>query len=220
MSKIISLKTHIRRWGLLRTAYNVILRIGSDILGIHVFVARCRRTTDDVAIPCNLTEIVFRLIEPDELDQFVADDELLLDKKFVLEARKRGDLAFGAFDGPRLIAYVWRAMKCAPHTDDVWARVRQPYCYSYKSFARPDYRGKRIVPALILYSDRVMLDKGYTHRVGFVALSNFASLAMGGSMDSKDLGRFGYVHWFGRYYFFRSKAVADVGMELYERNRE
>ncbi len=220
MSKIASLRKHIRRWGLLRTTYNLVLRIGSDILGIHVFVARCRRTTNDVASPHNSSELVFRLIEQDELDQFAANDELLLDKKFVREARKRGDLAFGAFDGPQLVAYVWRAMTFAPHTDDVWARVRQPYCYSYKSYARPDYRGKRIVPGLILYSDQAMLDKGYTHRVGFVALSNFASLAMGNSMGSTVLGRFGYVHWFGRYYFFRSKAVADIGLELYEPDRK
>jgi hypothetical protein len=215
MSKSAGLHARIQRWGLWRTALYLLLRIGSDLLGIHVFVARARHTTDHFENPSRSPEIRFRRIEPDELDELTGDANLLLDEDFVAAARARGDIAFGAFDGARLVAYVWRSTTSAPHTEEVWVRAKPPYCYSYKSFAVHEYRGKRIVPGLVLYSDHVMRELGYTYRVGIIALSNFASLAMGPSLESKNIGHLGYLLWFGRPFFFRSRAVADIGLEMF-----
>lgn len=215
MSKSANLKAHIERWGYWETARYLLLRVGSDILGIHIFVARVKRAAEELENPCRSPDIEFRQIETHELELLAGNEELLLDRDFVEAAVARGDVAFGAYDGNRLAAYTWRSTTVAPHVDNVWVRATAPYNYSYKSFARPDYRGLRIVPGLLLYSDQVMLEMGYTHRVGIIALSNFASLAMGATTGSQIIGRLGYLHWFGRPFFFRSKAVADIELELF-----
>jgi hypothetical protein len=220
MSKSASLKAHFRRWGLWGTARFLFLRVGSDLLGIHIFVARVRPISGEVENPCRLPDIEYRRIGFEELERLASKGSLLLNEDFVAAARARGDIAFGAYRGPRLVAYVWRSTGVAPHADDVWVRARAPYSYSYKSFAEQRYRGQRIVPGLILYSDQAMLELGFTHRVGIIELSNFASLAMGPRLDSEDVGRVGYLHWFGRPFFFRTKAVADIGFELFRPAKE
>jgi len=215
-SKVSRLNEFAKRWGWPRTIYRLIMRGAGDYLGIHVVVVRTRFTTADIGNPCDLPEIEFRLIDSDTIMRAIDDPALDVDQEFVSAAIERGDLGFGAFDRSQLIAYVWRSTTSAPHTDGLWVRVSKPYCYSYKSFTRMDYRGKHIVPALILYSDQEMLKLGYTHRIGFIAVTNFASLAMGVRMGSQTIGHAEYTHWFGRYFFFRSKNVADIGFEFFE----
>ena len=61
-----------------------------------------------------------------------------------------------------------------------------------------------------------MMHKGYTHRVGIIATTNFASLAMGKRLGSEVIGRVAYVRWFGRIRFFRSRSARDIGFELVE----
>jgi hypothetical protein len=39
---------------------------------------------------------------------------------------------------------------------------------------------------------------------------------MGPSIGSQNIGRLGYLHWFGKPFFFRSRAVADIGVELFK----
>ena len=215
----IRIKAHARRWGWLRTTYHMIMRGAGVYLGIHVFAVRTRITTIAISSPNKLPEIEFRQIESHELVSLIDDPELGLGREFIRAALERGDLAFGAFDKSLLVAYVWRSTTSAPHTDDLWVRVNRPYCYSYKSFSRRDYRGNHIVPALILYSDREMLNLGYTHRAGFIAVTKFASLAMGDHMDTRTTGYVGYLEWFGRYFSFRTKAVAEIGFEFFEPGR-
>jgi len=217
-SKLGNLKAFARRWGWPRTLFHLIVR-GGDYLGINVVVVRTRSTTADIGNPCDLPEIEFRQIDSSTLVRAISDPELDVDQEFVKAAIERGDLAFGAFDKSQLVSYVWRSMASAPHTDDLWVKVEQPYCYAYKSFTRTDYRGNHIVPGLILYSDQEMLKLGYTFRVGFVAITNFPSLAVGARMGSQAIGRAVYLHWFGRYFFFRSRQVADIGFEFFEPTR-
>ena len=61
-----------------------------------------------------------------------------------------------------------------------------------------------------------MLNLQYTHRIGFIAVTNFASLAMGDHMGTRTFGYIGYFEWFGRYIPFRTKAVAEIGAEFFE----
>ena len=198
--------------------YRLIMRGAGDYLGIHVFVIRTRFTTPETPHPCDLPAIEYRLIDSDTLIQASDDPALDLDREFIQAALERGDLAFGAFDKSLLVSYVWRSTASAPDTDDLWVRVDRPYCYSYKSYTRRDYRGNHIVPALILYSDREMLKFDYTHRAGFIEITNFASLALGNRMDSRLIGHAGYLKWFGRHFTFRTRAVAEIGFEFFELN--
>jgi len=217
MSKLNKLNSHLRRWGWLRTAFFLLMRIASDFLGLHVFIVRTRSIEEkEISNPCKLPNIELRHIEENELLTFLDDAELFLDLEFVQAAIERGDLAFGAFNGSTLVAYMWRSTTSAPHTDDVWVRIAHPYSYSYKSYTRQEFRGQHLVPALILFSDEEMLKKGYTHRAGYIGVTNYPSLGMGKHVDSHSIGYIVILKWFGRHFFFRSKRVADIGFEFFE----
>jgi hypothetical protein len=215
MSKLDKLKAHIQRWGWRRTAYALVMRAASKFLGLEVFVLRARETPEQaLGSQCELPGVTFRLISDEELLSSVDDIALPLQDEFVRPAMDRGDLAFGAFHEGVLIAYAWRPTGSAPHYDDCWVRVARPYSYSYNSFARPEFRGQHLVPALIMYSDHEMRKKGYTHRVGIIAVTNFASLGMSKRMGSQYIGHVGFVKWFGRYHFFRSGPATDIGFQF------
>ena len=155
-------------------------------------------------------------MQSEELMKASTDPELQLGSDFVQAALARGDMAVGAFDGPVLVAYVWWTQTSAPHTDDIWVRVDPPYCYAYKAFARPNYRGNRLGPAVVVFSDAEILKQGFTHRVGFVATTNLKSLAARKHMSAKLTGYAGYLNWFGHFILFRTKMVRDIGFEFYE----
>jgi len=219
-STIEDIREHATRWGWLRTIYHIIMRSAADYLGIHVCAVRTRAATEDPLLPCTLPSVVIRQIETGELFAASADPENEMDRDFVEEAVDRGDIAFGAFDKGRLIAYNWRTVSCAPHTDKLWVRVEPPYSYAYKSFTRPDYRGQRLLPSLILFGDAEMLKQGCTHRAGFIAITNFSSLKVGKHIDSKIIGYGAFAGYFGRCFSIRSKPVAEIGFEFFVPGRE
>ncbi len=212
------LSSDIQRWGLVHSLFSRIMRRISRFLGIHVHVVRTADMGDnpqDISIPSNIS---LRVIPPDQLLEAIADPALLLSHEFVKSAINRGDLVFGAFDGPVLVSYVWRTFNHAPHKDNIWVRVNYPYCYAYNSFTLPNFRGRRISPAVHVFSDTEMFKRGYTHRAGFIALANYASLAMGKHIGSKIIGYAGYVKWFGVIIPFRTNAVRKIGFEFFEKN--
>ena len=157
----------------------------------------------------------YRVVTPNELRIACVDKDMDLTREFVERAMARGDIAFGAFDGSKLVSYLWRSTTAAPH-GDLWVRVDEPYCYAYKSFTLPSHRGKRISPDIHLFSDQIMLDHGYQYRAGFVEFSNWASLAMSKHMRSRYVGYAGYAKWFGRNIPFRTKGVKAIGFEFFQ----
>lgn len=215
-SKIARIKAFAHRWGWPRTVYRAVMDIAGDYLGIHVFVIRGRHTTSEASCPIKRPGIELRRVEVDTLMQSVDDPQLGLDQQFVDAALERGDIPFGAFDETLLVAYTWRTISIAPHEDDVWVRAIRPYSYAYKSFTQKEYRGNHILPALILYADDEMLKLGFSHRVGFIAVTNFSSLAVGRYIHSHNFGYAGYLKWFGRLIAFRTRGVAETGFEFIE----
>jgi hypothetical protein len=97
----------------------------------------------------------------------------------------------------------------------MWVRVGRPYNYSYKTFTEPSYRGHHLAPAALLFADAQMFQLGYTHRAGFVSLSNFSSVATGKYMETKPIGYAGYLDWFGQHIPFSTKAVKSIGFEFF-----
>ncbi len=173
---------------------------------------------DEPEYPSKLTGITYRVIENDELHEASADPEMALSPEFVDAAIERGDTAFGAFEGSLLVSYVWRSETTAPHSKNIWCRAKSPYCYAYKSYTRPSHRGQHISPGVHLCSDIGMLKRGYKFRVGFVEISNWASLAMGKHMGSQIIGYAGYALWFGKCIPFKSRGVRAIGFEFFDRN--
>ena len=217
-TKISHLNADVTRFGWYRSLVHRFFVLAARYLGIHVHVVRIKEMVDEPEYPSQLTGITYRVIENDELREVSADPELVLSRDFVNAAIERGDTAFGAFDGSRMVSYVWRSESEAPHEKSIWVRVRSPYCYAYKSYTRPSHRGQHISPGVHLSSDIGMLKRGYTFRVGFVEISNWASLAMGKHMGAQIIGKAGYLLWFGKCIPFRTREVKAVGFEFFDRD--
>lgn len=214
-TKLAKLKVDLNRWGWHRSLFSHVASFAARHLGIHIHVVRTCSLAANPPYPTTLPDITYRLIKAEELVHASSDPDLGLRRDIVEAAIARGDFAFGAFDGSVLAAYVWRTLTSARHTDDVWVRVNKPYAYAYKSFTRSGYRGNRLMPSVLLFSDREMLKHGYTHRAGFVAIYNLPSLAAGKHMASKVIGYAGYLDLFGRYFPFRTQAVKNIGFEFF-----
>ena len=207
-----------RRWGWSRAIFNLIVRVAARHLGIHIYIVRVRPIPLEPSYPVTNSDLVFRKLEPDDLDNASRDPSLNMSAGFIKDAIARGDLAFGGFDGRDLVSYIWRSAESAPDADGIWIRLRKPYNYSYKSFTRAEYRGQRISPVVHLFSDNEMRKLGYHYRVGFVAITNFASINMGKHMGSQKIGHAGYLAWFGQLITFRTRAVKQIGFEFFQPN--
>jgi len=214
-AKIERLKADISRWGVLKALQRKVYRWCRRALGVHLHVIRTCALDPDPELPARLDNMSIRKIQKAELIRYCDDPDLRLGRRFVNSAIARGDQAFGIFDGSRLVAYTWRAMAAAPHGKQVRVRVPAPYNYSYKAYTHPDFRGRRLMPTVLLFSDKEMLEHGFSHRAGFVDIDNFESLAAGKYMGSNPIGYAGYVEWFGRFFAFRTRAVREIGFEFY-----
>jgi hypothetical protein len=157
-------------------------------------------------------------VKSEELERAAADPGLDLDSDFVRDALARGDMAFGAFEGDRLVGYTWRTFASAPHVDRLWVRVDRPYQYSYNAFTRRSHRRRRIHVAITFLADVHLLERGYIAEVGFVDISNFTGLALADFMGRRRIGYAGHMNWFGRRISFRTPAVKKIGVGLFERN--
>lgn len=211
-----ALSANADRWGWPRAIANLIVKGAARYLGIHLYCVRVCAIPPDPEYPETMPGLEFRKIETTELLEASDDPELNMNRDFVEAAIRRGDHAFGAFDGSTLVSYIWRARKSAPDTDDVWIKVDAPYNYAYKSLTRKAYRGRRISPVLHLMSDHEMYKLGFRYRLGFVAITNYSSLATGKHIGSRIIGYAGYGAWFGRVFGFRSKAVKATGFEFFQ----
>ena len=223
-SKFNRLKASANQWGWKRALFRIVLRYAARYLGFHIHVVRIRTLEPDPNYPSTPPDIDFRIIQSEELLQASEDLELDLDRNFVRDSIARGDIAFGAFDGPMLVAYIWSASSSssssssssAPHTDKLWVRVDRLYAYAYKSFVRPDYRGQRLGPAIYLFMNSKLCKQGRTHLVSFVSLTNFRNLAVGKHIGTSPIGHAGYIEIFGRSFSFRTRSVKKIGFEFYQ----
>lgn len=216
MTRIARLKADANRWGWKRSIFSHLTGYAARHFGINVHVVRTCALAEDSQYPSTLPGISFRQIPAEELLAASSDPSLDLTRDFVKDAITRGDMAFGAFDGPVLAAYTWRSFTSARHTDEVWVRLDRPYVYAYKSFTRANYRGHHLMPSVMLFADTESLKHQCTHRAGFVAIHNLASLAAGKHMAAEPIGYAGYLEWFGRHFPFRTRAVKNIGFEFFE----
>lgn len=212
-----ALLADVGRWGWVRSLFiRVMSRLGR-YTGLRVYRVNLRPLTRHAPAP-NLSGIALRVVGPEEILKAADDAELDMHPDFVRDAQARGDLAFGAFEGDRLVGYTWRTFDSAPHIDGLWVRVDRPYQYSYKAFTRPSHRRRHIHIAVTCLADSCLLERGYVAEVGFVEIINFASLALADFMGRRRIGYAGHLNWFGRRIPFRTPAVKKIGVRLFERD--
>ena len=185
------------------------------LLGIRIYAVRSHVLGRSPAPPELPAHLRVGIVDSATLLRAAEDPELGLSHDFVKFALARGDVAFGAMHGDRLVAYTWRTFTEAPHEHGLWVRVRPPYRYGYKAFTHPSYRGLHLNAAISLSSDAYFLERGYTHHVGFVDIWNRASLATGKYKGNSVIGFAGYLRWFGRYVPFRTPGVKRTGFEFF-----
>lgn len=138
-----------------------------------------------------------------------------LDRSWVNEALARGDLIAAAFDGVKMIGYMWSSYSTAPHTDGIWIEFQAPYRYGYKSFVDPDYRGRRISNRISAYSDLDSMRRGFTQAISFVETHNYNSIRSNQRHVGREyVGIACYFNVFGRVFPFRSPAVKRLGFRF------
>jgi hypothetical protein len=213
--KLENLRADFRRWG---WKGSLLIRVVSALrrAGLHIYRINVRPLVAQSAGPCLPGGVTVRIVPREELLEAAGDPDLDLDPAFVRDALARGDMAFGAFEGGRLVGYTWRTFTAAPDRDGLWARVRHPCQYSYKGFTRPSHRRKRIHVAITAFADAYLLQRGYAFEVGYLELDNFASIGLADFMGRRRIGYAGYLRCLGRSIPFRTPAVRKIGAELFE----
>lgn len=213
MSRLSRWRDDIGRWGLVRFVYARIMRTVSPWVTLcGVYTRPIRRESEKHPPPPGLC---VRLATDDDLQRAVADDSLGLRRNAVSEALARGDLCVATFDGDRMVAYMWRSFTTAPHLHGLWVHFRKPYRYGYRSFTRPEYRGRHLSDPMGHFLDDYCLDRGFTQSIGFIETDNYASIASDRRRGSTRKGWVGYLRLFGRTYPFRSRGARRRGFGFF-----
>jgi len=209
----------VERWGLRRT---LLIRLASGLrscAGVHVYRVNVRPLEKRLPEEYLREGISVRVATPEVLLEASEDPELELSAEFVRGALARGDVAFGAFEGEHLVAYLWRTFTAAPDDAGLWTRVGPPYVYAYKAFTRVSHRGKRIHAAITFLADAYLLDRGFAFEVGYTETTNYSAIRVADLLGRRKIGYAGYVKWFGRIVAFRTPAVRGIGAELFQPRR-
>jgi len=208
-------RAEARRWGWMRVLFKWLMWSLGKYAGLHIYRVNKRPLGRHPGTPDLPSGISLAIVPPGKLLDAAVDPKLDMEPGFVRAALARGDLAFGAFDGDLLVAYVWRTFTAAPAEDGLWVRVDRPCHYAYKAFTLPSYRGKRIHIAISLLCDKYFMEHDYTAEVGFSEISNYPSIAAAEFLGRRRVGFAGYVKCFGRRISFRTPGLKKLGFEFF-----
>jgi hypothetical protein len=112
-----SLRARIRRWGLLRTLYQIIMEQAGTRLGLYYAHVYTRPLSDSAPAPVGIR---ICLADYETLIPYTKKPEHDLSVRFLRSAFERGDACVATIAGERLAAYGWVAYATVPHTSDVW----------------------------------------------------------------------------------------------------
>lgn len=201
--------------GLLSLGYRC-LRRG---LGLHLYWVFSRNPRHaDVCSP-RTDGLLIRELTATEVERFARDPALEIDARVIRAMREQQHLCFGALRGERLVAYTWMSFGTAPHEHGVSVHIRPPRGYGYKAFTRPEYRGRRIWPALVQAAELAVPQYGCDRVLSFIEIDNFASLAAARRIASRRVGFAGYLRAFDRCYTFNSSGARRAGFRFeYDRD--
>lgn len=183
--------------------------------GIHILRVLVREL-GSAAAPAPLEDgIECRLLTEREVLDFAVDPALQLDAAWIRNAFVNGGACLGALQSGRLIGYNWLAYADTQYARGVWLRLQGPFRYSYKTFVRPEYRGRRIAQALHALADSSELRRGRLLAVNLVDACNHASLAALRRTGSRPLGWIGFAKCLGVVLAFHSPGVRRAGLRFY-----
>jgi ribosomal protein S18 acetylase RimI-like enzyme len=180
--------------------------------GLRVFRIFCRRLgTGAQARPGALD---YGFMSEGDVLALCADESLELTPSKVRAAFGRGDLCVAAFDRGTLAGYCWFARSATPHMDCAWLDFPSQLVYTYKSYVRPAYRGRRIAAGLYCFADLEFLERGRSEAIVCVESHNWASIA---AARRGGFSAAGYAAYAGgaRLRAWCSRTAASYGLRFY-----
>ena len=145
--------------------------------GLRVFRLFSRRLAQAAPADARL-----RLLGAAEVLALCGDAELDLASDKVGAAFARGDLCAAAFDADRLAGYAWYAFAPLPHLDGAWVEFAADAAWIYKSYVRPQYRGRGIAGHLYRFGDRAGLERG--RQVSLICVESHNRPSVGAALAS------------------------------------
>jgi hypothetical protein len=195
-------RSDISRWGALRFAHIRVmsfLRHWLTVCRIHV-----RPLNASARVPTLPPGYTVRIVTVEDLLEAARDPIMDLRPASIHAALERGDFCASAFDGDRMIAYVWRSFTTAPHVDGLWVTFERPYRYGYKAFTRAEYRGMHLQDALSYLTEPPCIERGYPMAIAFVETHNYSSITQDVRRGNRVVGWAGYLKLFDRVYPFHT----------------
>jgi len=204
----------LRRWGLVRFLYALLLRICRKFLTFNISAIFCRSLARTISGTSNPEGCQFSILSEQELLDFSHDPALRLDDTGIKAAFARGEICVGATLDDKLVAYEWRAFSAIRHRN-MWVDFNADAVYGYDSFTLPAYRGKHIMPSLWAFSDKYLSDKGKTLRIAYVDTDNYPSLRAGMRVGGRVVGYAGFIYLFGKLFSFRTPGAKEYGFRFF-----
>ena len=192
--RIALFRDNVARWGLLRALHMIVMRrLGPDLTVCFVFLRPIGRwEARDFHEGCTL-----RIASDEDVRQACEDPSLPLDEASAFASLQRGALCLAAFDGDRMVAYIWHAFRPAPLREDVWVHFPKPYRYGHSAFTHLDHRGLELQEYLKPLSERASRERGFAYALGLVETHNYAAQGAVGGADEGS-GNRGAHRLFGR----------------------
>lgn len=182
--------------------------------GLHLYRVFTRRLGEGSGIE-RQPGIDYRVLSEADLVPLCRDAELDLAPDKVRSALARGELCVAAFDHDQLVGYAWFAFASAPHVAGVWVDFDPRAVYTYKSFVRPAYRGRRIAAALYVFADAICMRRGRSLAIICVAPHNRASIAAAERCGFRATGYTAYLHWRRRLASLRSAGLERCALRFH-----
>ena len=151
------------------------------------------RPLDPRREPTRLDGMTLRVLDPHDALAMGQDQELSVAPEMARQAYTLGSLCIGAFHAERLAGYCWLAFSPVPHLDGVWADCDRQAVWTYKSFVRPEYRGRGIAAALYRWADAECLERGRRFSVMCVESHNRPSIRAAQKAHYRSLGLAAYA---------------------------
>lgn len=208
-------RRNAKRWGFAPTLYAAIMLRVERWFGLRVFRVRSRPLVESPNLPPLPAGWSVRQVAESKLRALAEDPELDLAADFVEWAIVSAATMTVVFEHDRAVAYAFAIAGRAPADDGVWVQCEYPSRYSFKSYTRPEHRGKRLSTYASLCSDAVFMRRGYTHALSFANTSNYASIRTEADKGNRVIGIAGYVVLRWLRFTFHSRGCRRAGFALF-----
>jgi GNAT superfamily N-acetyltransferase len=162
--------------------------------------------TDDFSAVEPEVPVTFRELKPSDFGELIALRPYLTEEVIRLRL-SAGHRVYVATLGGRIVSTLLVAIdKAYIGYLKIAFPLSQREVYFGEAYTIPEYRGKRIHPACMLFASRQMYQLGYQHGVAFVFPRNRPALCSHGRIGFQKKGFIGFVEGFGisRYVYIAS----------------